>query len=308
MTNKEHYIAKILFKNKVLQYKGQAYEDFFVAIMTRQNVNFKPIKAYGRIGDHKNDGFDSMTGTYYQVFAPEDINKDYTIYEAVNKLENDFKGLLIHWNELCPIKNYYFVINDKYEGVPAPIEEKILSLRKENKDIVIDTLLAKDLEKKFETLEDTQVYEIVGYLPDEVATVIGFDALCETVNYLMSVEVPFVEASGLIVPDFDDKIVFNGLSTSVGKMLATAGYQDGSLKKYFNSNPGIDEILQEKFHALYIEAKTVIDDNKDNFADMRFFYILDKACVRKTIPIQNSVIALMSCYFASCDIFEEPIE
>lgn len=308
MTNKEHYIAKILFKNKVLQYKGQAYEDFFVNIMTKQNVNFKPIKAYGKIGDHKNDGFDSVTGTYYQVFAPENITKEKTIYEAVNKLEDDFKGLLMHWNELCPIKEYYFVINDKYEGTSALIEEKILSLRKEYKEIVINTFLAKDLERLFELLDDMQVYEVVGYIPDEVTNVIGFDALSETVNYLMSVEIPFVETSGLSVPDFDNKIVFNCLSQEVGKMLTTGGYQDGSLKKYFNANPGVDEILQEKFHALYMEAKSVIDDNKDNFADMRFFYILDKACVRKTIPIQNSVIVLMSCYFASCDIFEEPIE
>lgn len=33
------------------------------------------------------------TGTYYQVFAPEDITKDKTIYDAAKKLEQDFRGL-----------------------------------------------------------------------------------------------------------------------------------------------------------------------------------------------------------------------
>lgn len=308
MTINEHYIAKLLYKNKVLQYKGQKYEDFFVDIMTKINVNFKPIKAYGRIGDHKNDGFDSTTGTYYQIFAPEDIKKDATIYEAVNKLEEEFKGLLKHWDELCPIKKYYFVINDKYEGAPAPVEEKVLELRKEyeDKEIKIDTLLAKDFEIIFDLLNNEQVYEVVGYIPDKVTSVIAYDALSETVNHLMSVETPFIENSGLIVPDYDEKIIFNCLSSEVGKLLTTGGYQDSALKKYFKSNPGYEEILQDKFHALYIEAKAIIEDNKNNFADMRFFYILDKASVRKTAPIQNSVIVLMACYFASCDIFEEP--
>ena len=88
---KEHmYIAKILFKNKVYQHKGQAFEDFFVSIMTKANPEFQAVKAYGNIGDRKNDGFVRSTGTYYQVFAPEDITKTKTIADAVKKLETDF--------------------------------------------------------------------------------------------------------------------------------------------------------------------------------------------------------------------------
>ena len=64
----EHYIAKIIFSNHILQYTGQQYEDFFVSVMTKANPNFQPVKAYGNIGDMKNDGFDRTTGTYYQIF------------------------------------------------------------------------------------------------------------------------------------------------------------------------------------------------------------------------------------------------
>ena len=65
---KEHmYVAKILFKNKVYQHKGQAFEDFFVSIMTKANPEFQAVKAYGNIGDRKNDGFVRSTGTYYML-------------------------------------------------------------------------------------------------------------------------------------------------------------------------------------------------------------------------------------------------
>ena len=37
----------------------------------------------------KNDGFDHTTGTYYQIFSPEDITKDTTIREAVKKLKTE---------------------------------------------------------------------------------------------------------------------------------------------------------------------------------------------------------------------------
>lgn len=44
--------------------------------MTKAEPNFQPVKAYGNIGDRKNDGFVSQTGIYYQVYAPRDVNKE----------------------------------------------------------------------------------------------------------------------------------------------------------------------------------------------------------------------------------------
>ena len=64
MTGEERYIARILLKNKVLGYSGQKFEDLFVEIMTKSNIEFQAVKAYGNIGDKKNDGFIRSTGTY----------------------------------------------------------------------------------------------------------------------------------------------------------------------------------------------------------------------------------------------------
>ena len=75
----EQYIAKIIFRNHILTYSGQQFEDFFVSIMRKSNPSFYSVKAYGNIGDEKNDGFDRTTGTYYQIFAPEDLHKDQMI-------------------------------------------------------------------------------------------------------------------------------------------------------------------------------------------------------------------------------------
>ena len=122
----------------------------------------------------------------------------------------------------------------------------------------------------------------------------------------LKVELSRTSPDSFIVPDFDDKIIFNGLSDIVKNKLVTGSYQENILVQFFNANPGVREILQKKFDALYSQAKDDISDDQEYFADSRFYYILEKACHKNTIPIQSSVFVLMAYYFSSCDIFEEP--
>ncbi len=308
MTSEEHYIARILFKNRILESNGQKFEDLFVNIMTKSNIEFQAVKAYGSIGDKKNDGFIKSTGTYYQVFAPEDIGNNKTIYDAVNKLENDFRGLVNNWDDVCKIRRFFFVINDKYVGIAPPILEKVMELNKsaEFSEIEIDIFSAKNLECVFDTLDDSQVYDIVGYIPQQDMPVLEYEALQETVSYLINIEMDDFEVDNLVVPDFDDKIKFNGLSKTVSNKLISASYQEGILSKYFNENPGCNSILQKKFHAIYEKSKLEVKDSVDGFADRRFFYILGESCSKRTMSIVTSVMVLMAHYFISCDIFEEP--
>lgn len=95
MDKKEYYIAGIIFSNHIYKYKGQQFEDFFVSIMSKANPHFQAVKAYGRIGDRKNDGFDRTTGTYYQVYAPEELAKESTTKAGVKKIEEDFMDYTI---------------------------------------------------------------------------------------------------------------------------------------------------------------------------------------------------------------------
>lgn len=277
-------------------------------MMTKANPHFQAVKAYGNIGDMKNDGFDRTTGTYYQIFSPEDITKDTTIREAVKKLKTDFSKLYNHWNGLCQIKKFFFVVNDKYKGLPAPIIQMALELNNapEYAQSDIDTFTAKDLERVFMSLDDLDKQDIIGYIPNEIIPLVEYDALHETVNYLINAELPMNSMDNLTVPDFDEKIAFNGLSKAVKSRLVTGNYQEGALMEYFNNNPGVKEILQRKFNALYEQSKKNIPDTQENYSDYRFCYILEKASIKNTVPIQISVLILMAYYFSSCDIFEEP--
>lgn len=304
----DKYVAKILFQNRVLQYKGQSFEDFFVSIMTKSNPEFQAVKAYGNMGDQKNDGFVRSTGTYYQVFAPEEINKDKTIKEAVKKLETDFKGLFEKWDDSCKLQKFYFVVNDKYEGLPALLIQKVLELDPDPSysDVEIATFTAKDLERVFEKLDEAEMQDIVGFIPDVSCEIVEYEALNEVVSYLLNTELSENDDGKLVVPDFAEKISFNNLSQEIELKLMTGSYQEGILKTYFNENPGVKEILQGKFHAMYEKACELISDAKENASDCRFYYILENSAPKKTIAIYTCIGVLMAYYFTTCDIFEEP--
>lgn len=135
---------------------------------------------------------------------------------------------------------------------------------------------------------------------------LAYAALQETVEYLLSIELPKDFSGNLVVPEFFEKIAFNGLTDSVSNWLKTGSYQEGYLLPYFNNCPGINAVLQKKFHGLYEQSKLAIDETQDSYSDRRFLYILDKACVNNKLAIQACVLILMAHYFSSCDIFEEP--
>lgn len=268
MNSNERLFARTVFKNKIYAMEGQSFENLFVRIMTMSNSNFKAVKPWGNDGDQKNDGFDASEGKYYQVFAPEDILKKKTIYDAVKKLEDDFRGLYKKWNCICPIKEYYFVINDKYKGLPPDITKKAISLGKEPEysHLKIDTFTSSDLEKVFMRLEDNDIFDVVGFLPNpiiavkkysyyekiwrnhckgEIRDIEGTGNVRELIDFF---SIPFFENANesTIVKPFSDK---NG----VDFIIAGSGYGKSSILHIM--------VLCNTINALIESGSTVVSKN-----------------------------------------------
>ena len=183
MTSTDRYIARILFANKVYRANGQAYEDLFVAVRTKSNPNFRPVKPQGKFGDRKNDGFDQTSGVYYQVYAPEDAS--HKEKETIDKLEEDFKGLKSFWNKICPIKEFYFVLNDKYHGAYASLDKELAKLKKKHSLNAVGPYLAKDLETDLFGLKDDEIFTIIGQPPTpEKIENLRYAALNDVIDHL----------------------------------------------------------------------------------------------------------------------------
>ena len=307
MTINQKQIAILEFNLNIYKKNEQEFEDYFTDIMKRSNPDFLPVKAHGRIGDKKNDGYDRRKGEYFQVFSPSDIGKGKTIYDAVNKLNADFQGLLDNWDDTCPVNIYNFVINDKFRGVAPPIHEAINLLNQNHEKIEVKLFLSHDLQEVFRNLRDEHIYDFARYIPDEEIS-LEYPALNKIIKYINeNFASPKEYKTKMIAPDFNEKIKFNGLGTAVQTNLQIASYQTGCLESFFESdNRYLRKEFQELFHTLYEESRNEIEESISDYPDIRFLYILEKIAPNSTKPVNDAVLVLMSYYFESCDIFESP--
>lgn len=156
-------IARNMFHLQIHEADGQRFEDLFLKVMNYKSRDFQAVKPYGNIGDRKNDGWIESENTYFQVYAPSDITK--SINDAVSKLRVDFEGLYFHWNSLCKIKKFYFVLNDKYKGSPPQLQQEILKIKSEFGLDVAKVFVAKDLEFDLFDLQVDKILSVVGHIP-----------------------------------------------------------------------------------------------------------------------------------------------
>ena len=305
------YIEEMSIKVLVLQANGQAYEDIFADINKKVNSDFKKIKAYGNIGDRKNDGFIPSSGTYFQVYAPEDIGKERTVVKAVSKLEEDFKGLKTHWDHLNPIKHYKFAVNDKLKGCPPPVEQKMAELKLLYPDITFSTYTLDDLIKDYNSLGYDDKQSIVGYIPSSLSlTTVDIPAISRTIEHLKTI------VGEDIKPDetYDQeelfaKIKFNNLGPHISELIQKSETQTFLLEDYFSNhqNKKLKTLVRDNLNYIYEEEKEKHISFDNLSGPSSFFSILNKVSTDTSSDSMNASLLLISYYFISCDIYEKQI-
>ena len=296
MNLQERTISRQLFQNKILKADGQAFEDIFISIMNYAEADFQPIKPWGDIGDRKNDGYIRNKGIFYQVFAPEVIKKSYV--EVVKKTKKDFTGLLSQWKD---IKEFYFVVNDKLNGVNADCEQAIQDIKTDYNLQNAGILIVKDLENILFKLDDDQIINIVGNAPDPALIRFDFSILGEVIDFIMKLPLPSGEEANIILPDWKEKIKFNDLSDYIADYLNNGCIHIPSLNKYLSNNSDfLADSLRDKMNDIYVHEKLKKD------GDDLFWAIVNSASPKASQSFQAAVIVIMSKYFEACDIFKEP--
>lgn len=296
VNSQEKALARNQFKLKVHEANGQAFEDIFTAIMNCVESDFQSIKPWGNIGDRKNDGYIKSKGIFFQVFSPEEITKSYV--NVVKKLNSDFKGLLNQWS---PVNEFYFVVNDKYQGVNADCEQAIQAIKQKFGLRNAGFKTAPDLENLLFSLDEDQIFTIVGFLPDPASIQLDYSVLSEIISHLMSLSLPKTQDSSIIYPDWDKKVTFNDLATLEAKYLNDGFLQIGSLDEYLKnqSNFFADEV-KDKIREIYTEC------SKSYSGSELFWEMVNMISTKSEAIFQSAGIVLISKYFETCDVFEEP--
>ena len=302
MTREEKLIAIHLFQNRVLKANGNSFEELFTLVMQSANPGFIQVKPQGSLGDKKNDGFNPTTGIYYQVYAPEDLST--TEDKAIKKLHTDFNGLKNYWPTIgYPVKEFYYVVNDKYQGVGPGLLKNIKELQKANPNITIGLFKNNDLQNVFENLNETKITEIIGFVPSADISMLEMDVLHNVIEHIMNTEVDSALPTIPNNPNFNKKIEFNGLSSEIASMMRTALINATSIDDYFaNNNNFLRDELRNRFNGLYLSAK-----NSNSEPDQIFAEVYALSCPQKATQAHTTaVMTLMAYYFECCDIFETP--
>lgn len=304
MTREQTFFARIMLQNKILTSDGYAFEALFTKIMAYANPNFQQVKPQGAIGDRKNDGFDQTTGTYYQVYAPEDASKKEN--EAIKKLHIDFDGLYKYWEKICPIRRFFFVLNDKFKGAYPSLYDELAKIHQNHPHIETNVFLAKDLENKCFELSDGEIDACIGFIPDIDCGTINYSVLGDVITHLLHVEVNPTKEFIPINPDFDAKIRFNRLSDTIASYLRSHRINEYAVTDYFSMQSAYKkEALRNVFNNLYHEAVETIDDAPDK-SDQIFMYIFKHSFDTHRGDVDHAILTLMAYYFEYCDIFQAP--
>ena len=315
MTSDQKALARIFFMLKVHQSNVFSFEHLFGQVMDYRPT-FLKIKPYGHQGDRGNDGYEKDYGRYYQVYAPENPTNSYK--DAIYKVNTDFKDkLLPYWSNICEIKEYFFVFNDKYSGSNIVLENTLSAIKNNHSLHQANVFIAKYLEQEFMMLDDDKIIVILNGLPNiDAAESLYYSVLSEVIKHVQSIPLTLNTKGALVAPDLDNKILFNGLNI-VSSWLKAKQLETWQLDEYFQNNSDFaKDTLRNHLAEIYQESCTVHPElagqNNVDLGDLRFVYILNK--IAPPTPDrthhkcrQEAALVIMARYFETCDIFEEPI-
>lgn len=151
------------FKIAVLQASSSQFEELFSRIKRYVHNDFAQVKPHGNIGDRGNDGWLPSSGTYFQVYAPEELHINTAL--AQKKIKDDFKKLKQYWQGITPIKRFYFVVNDKFAGVSPHIWRTLSDIQSGESLEAAAVYDTSTLERELFSLRHDQICSVLGVSP-----------------------------------------------------------------------------------------------------------------------------------------------
>jgi hypothetical protein len=302
----QNYFSRLLLKVKIYESNGDQYESLFTKIQQYLNPDFRQVKPQGSLGDGKNDGYIKSDGIYFQVYAPE--NSTRTITNAISKIESDFVELKKQWSDLCLIKKWYFVMNDKYNNFPTEIHKKLLALGNVYTEVSFLPYQSIDLENDCMKLKEDEIMTIVGSVPndEDLKIRIADESFKEAIKKINEFEIRVEKDNIPIVPDYDKKIKHNNLSKEISYWLSKSDFQFGIIEDHFRLKPENRKIIKEKLIAIYDEEMKEYNNRLKDNNDLVFVSIFNKISNELTNSARFAALCLLSYFFIRCDIFERP--
>lgn len=277
--------------------KGAAFQDWFVLLAGHAfGPDFEEIRPYGRYGDLKCDGRRISSGSVFQCYAPDGMKEA----ELIQKIDEDFNGACAHWSG--NMQEWVFVHNDA-RGLPPNAVQHLDGLRRAHPSVQIATWSEPELLDLTKKLDLSAMQALFG----PAASIAIVDRL------VMSDLQPIIEAlqrqepnpsDPPLTPPSPEKLEKNTLSEEAGLLLRIGRRKSALVETFFRKSPRpeLGESIAEAFRLRYAELKAF-----GLPADTIFKNLQDYAGFNGEPKRQGAALAVLTYFFDSCDIFEDPI-
>lgn len=284
------------FEIAFLRSRGDAFQTLFERLMgLAYKGDFMACRPWGSQGDRKNDGFLKSERRLFQVYAPNEMESG----KAIAKIIEDFEGAKVHWG--AHFDTWTFVHNCK-DGLPPHVHKTLLDLEKANPGITLDPWGLEELRGIFRKLTQEDLESWFGSVPSEEDKMhLGFADLrvvLETIADRPAVPPTEVKA----VPR--GKIEANALSENVSTLLKAGMTKAPLVNDFFSQwhDETFGERVAASFRAKY-ESLRGLSRPDEVYEELERW----AGGGQHTSPKhQVAVLAVLSYYFDSCEIFEEP--
>lgn len=277
------------------------FEDWFTELAQRRwGTDFEPVRAQGRSGDLKCDGHRLSTGTIFQCYAPRRLeNRALTA-----KIANDFSGALGCWGGR--MKAWHLVINER-AGLCAEAKQQTDALRAKHAHVDIRTMGPIEIERLALELNAEQLGDLFGYVMDAAearSTRITFKDIEDVVATLEGSD-PVPSLAPLSVPA-ENKAEHNGFEPEIRELIRSGERLAPRVAQFFNETGRVE--LGERLATRLAENYRSMKDAGHDPAQI--FFVFVDMCGGLDRPPQGraALLAVLSYYFNSCNIFENAPE
>lgn len=301
-------VLELALENRLARANGAEFQKLFSDIMERiHGDDFIRVKPHGNLGDDGVDGYFFHDGIVYQCYGAED-GKTQRLTEVGRKMRDDFHTAV---NGPTPIREWRFTHN-LLSGLSKPLLDVLAELKDagEKQGVKVGQFSRAGFIKLAEMLDERGRERILGTkalvedrlrrLPDAVTTIID-DLMRRSPSYIPAAEPP--------KPISIRKLTHNDIPDNWQRLLRH-GFEHGPLVFDCiarNGDPSAPDSAPFFFNTLYLNLASNGLPPGDILRQIHA-ELCGQPSQRLDDERSYAALAVMSCMFESCEIFEDPVD
>ena len=298
MLSQQFLYAKVAFEAQFAALHDNSFQEFFQKLMQYRYPTFLPVRPYGPMGDRGSDGLCSYQDKLYACYGPQSPNDS----ETSRKFKADLASAIKNRSEEFSV--FVFVHNDRL-GMHPKIASEIVAAKGKNPRINFEQMGKVAIWREFMRLDLDEAEDMLGQ-PIRVELLVYGISLVDLEPLLSHLaRTRDLEHWSDAHPIPRNKLEFNRLSADTKDYLIYAMRFTKQVDEYYNRS--YDVLARDETAAAFREKYQTLksqDLSPDEILQELFVYVAGNHWSGPTRL--TSVFTILSYFFQTCDIFEEP--